>query len=41
MNRTNPRCLAYVGFGMGMLITLTTGLALGGDLLRGHCKLVP
>ncbi len=41
MNRTNPRCLPYIGFGIGMLVILSTGLALGGESSRGRCQLVP
>lgn len=40
MNGTNPGCSAYVG-GIGMLVLLITGLALGGDSPRGRCQLVP
>jgi uncharacterized protein YecT (DUF1311 family) len=40
MNKKNARCLARVGFGVGVLV-LTAGGVLGGDLPRGRCNLVP
>jgi len=41
MNRTSPRCLAYVWFGIGMLVIRITELALDTDSPRGGCQLVP